>query len=166
MFFPKPYLAALTVNILLAHSLIPMVPLKHTAAIFFIFLCLAVKAQPNALYTYQQLSGTYYAFQRDSLKKAWDCPEIYNTKATQRKYKEIWDSRTDFITAAINDQDYVYEPTVFGYLQGIINQIVKANPQDLPVTPLLLIDRSSSANAYAIGGNVIAVNLGLVDFAQ
>jgi predicted Zn-dependent protease len=36
----------------------------------------------------------------------------------------------------------------------------------IKVKPLLLIDRSSSVNAYALGGNVIAVNLGLIDFAK
>jgi len=54
---------------------------------------------------------------------------------------------------------------LFAYLQGIISQIVQANPQYLPTTPFLLIDRSSAANAYSIGGNVIAINLGLIDFA-
>jgi hypothetical protein len=32
--------------------------------------------------------------------------------------------------------------------------------------PLLLIDRSSAINAYAVGGNIIVVNLGLIAFSQ
>ncbi len=128
-------------------------------------LCGVAKAQNTPLYTYQQLSGVYYASQKDSLKKVWVCPDAFDARATQKKYREIWDERTDFITAAINNHHYVYEPVLFAYLQGIISQIVQANPQYLPTTPFLLVDRSSSANAYSIGGNVIAINLGLIDFA-
>jgi len=108
----------------------------------------------------------YYAKQKDSLKKAWICPVIYKEKATQKKYREFWDSRTDFITGAIADDDFVHDKDVFNYVQGIIDQIVKANRQLLPASPFLLLDRSPSVNAYAIGGNLIAVNLGLITFAR
>ncbi len=144
----------------------PIAPLKYIAGILLLFFAGLLQAQTNPLYTYQQLSDVFYAKQKDSIKKAWDCPEIYKTKATQKKYKEIWDSRTDFLTGAINDQNYVYEPEVFNYIQGILDQLAHANPEQLPGKPFLMIDRSSSANAYAIGGNILAVNLGLIDFAQ
>lgn len=36
----------------------------------------------------------------------------------------------------------------------------------IPAKPMLLIDRSSSVNAYAIGNNIIAVNLGLIVFSR
>lgn len=129
-------------------------------------ICLVSSAQLQPLYTYQELSDVYYAHQKDSLKKAWDCPDIYPTKATQKKFREIWDERTDFITAAIEKQNYVYEPDVYNYLQGIVNQITKANPGLFTQSPLLLLDRSASPNAYAAGGNILAVNLGLVHFSQ
>lgn len=134
--------------------------------LLFVLCPFFLTAQTNSLYTYQQLSRTFYAKQRDSLKKAWVCPGIYKDKATQKKYQEIWDSRTDFIITAIDNQNYVFEPEVFNYIQGIIDQISLANPDMIKIKPLLLIDRSSSANAYALGGNIIAVNLGLIDFAQ
>jgi Peptidase family M48 len=136
---------------------------------FFMLLILCpfcLMAQVNGLYTYQQLSKTFYAKQKDSLKKAWICPAIYKDKATKKKYQEIWDSRTDFIVSAIDNQDYVFEPEVGNYIQAIIDQISLANPERIRVKPFLLIDRSSAANAYALGGNVIVVNLGLLDFAQ
>lgn len=143
-----------------------MNPLKSSLTFYFLIISFFAGAQSTALYTYQQLSKTYYAKQKDSLKKVWQCPEIYKEKATQKKYKEIWDSRTDFITGAIESQSFVYEPDVYSYIQGIINQIIKANPSIVKAQPFLLIDRSASANAYATGGNIIAVNLGLIDFAQ
>jgi len=70
-----------------------MAPLKNIAAITLLLLCGVAKAQKNPLYTYQQLSGVYYATQKDSLKKAWVCPDVYSEKATQKKYREIWDGR-------------------------------------------------------------------------
>jgi len=144
-----------------------MAQLKRLVIIFCISLSFyAVKAQSRSPYTYQQLSKTFYGKQKDSLKKAWVCPDIYKNKATQKKYKEIWESRTDFITDAIETQNYVYEPELYNYIQGIIKQLARANPNEIPVMPLLLIDRSASPNAYATGGNVLAVNLGLIYFAK
>jgi Zn-dependent protease with chaperone function len=127
---------------------------------------LSSAAQVKSLYNYQELSQLFYARQKDSLKKAWACPSIYKEKETQKKYREIWDSRTAFVTSAIEDNSYVYDKDVFGYVDGIVSQIVQANKERFPVVPFLLIDRSSSANAYALGGNIIAVNLGLVSFVR
>src|ERR1700722_10629679 len=123
-------------------------------------------AQVKSIYTYQELSKTFYAKQKDSLKKAWICPDLYKDKATKKKYQEIWNSRTDFIVSAIDNQNFVFEPELGNYLQSIIDQISLANPGLIKGRPLLLIDRSSSANAYALGGNVIVVNLGLINFVQ
>lgn len=123
-------------------------------------------AQQQTVYTYQQLSNVYYAAQKDSLKRAWVCPDVYPERAVQKKFREIWDGRTEFLTSAIEKQHFLYEPEVYDYLQGIIDQIMAANPQRFSARPLLLIDRSSSANAYALGNNVLVVNLGLICFSQ
>jgi len=123
-------------------------------------------AQTRTLYNYQELSHLYYEKQRDSLKKAWVCPVLYKDKATQKKYKEFWDDRTDFITGAIAHDHFVHEKEVVAYIEDIINQLAQANKTLIPVKPFLLIDRSPSVNAYSIGQNVIAVNLGLLSFAQ
>lgn len=123
-------------------------------------------AQTADLYHYQDLSHIFYQKQVDSLKKAWVCPAIYKEKATQKQYKEYWDDRTEFLTKAIKDDDYLYETDVYKYLDSLINQIMQANKQLIPAKPLVLIDRSSAVNAYAIGGNILAVNLGLVTFSR
>ncbi|HLZ88521.1 MAG TPA: M48 family metallopeptidase [Puia sp.] len=122
-------------------------------------------AQSNSLYSYQDLSHFYYSKQRDSLKKAWVCPNSFKEKAAQKKYRDIWDARTDAIIGAINDDDYVHDNEVYNYIDGIVREITEANRQMVPVKPFVLIDRSSSVNAYAVGGNVLAVNLGLITFA-
>lgn len=140
--------------------------LKIPCLLVLMLLPSVLKAQQSQPYTYQQLSKTYYASQKDSLKKAWVCPEAFKNKATQKKYKEIWDSRTEFITAAIDDQDFIFEPEVYNYVQSIIDQICNSNSKIISKKPFVLIDRSSAVNAYAIGGNLLAVNLGLIDFAR
>ncbi len=125
-----------------------------------------LSARTQTLYSYQELSHLYYGKQKDSLKKAWVCPAVYSDKATQKKYREIWDERTEFLTGAIANDNYVRDREVYDYIEGIISQLVRANKQMIPAEPFLLIDRSASVNAYAIGGNIIAVNLGLISFAH
>src|ERR1700753_1509722 len=119
----------------------------------------------TSLYSYQDLSHFYYEKQKDSIKKAWVWPEAFKEKAAQKKYKEIWDERTEGVTSAITHDDYVHEKEVYGYIDDILRQIADANKQLIPVRPFLLIDRDPSANAYAMGGNILAVNLGLITFA-
>ena len=128
------------------------------------FVNLAI-AQNQGLYSYQELSHIYYQQQKDSLKKAWACPALFKDKESQRKYKEIYESRTDFLLAAINHDDYVRDHDVFPYIAGIVRQIADANPDMIPVDPLVLLDRNPSVNAYALGDNVLAVNLGLITFS-
>lgn len=123
-------------------------------------------AHSQSLYSYQQLSKSYYAKQKDSLKKTWVCPDIYKNKSTQKEYTDIWNSRTEFLTDAIDNQNFVYEPSTYNYIESIIEQIANANSKYFAAKPLLLLDRSSAVNAYALGGNIIVVNLGLIDYAQ
>jgi hypothetical protein len=136
-----------------------------TAVLLTIF-SITVVAQTKSLYSFQDLSHIYYKKQKDSLTKAWTVPAIYKDKTTQKKYKEIWDDRTTFFTGAIDGDNYIREKEVYDYIDGIITQIVQANKAMIPVKPMLLIDRSSSVNAYAIGNNIIAVNLGLIVFSR
>ncbi len=44
--------------------------------------------------------------------------------------------------------------------------MIAANKGLIPVRPLLFLDRNESVNAYAIGGNVLAVNLGLIAYVN
>ena len=123
-------------------------------------------AQDNGLYTYQDLSHFYYARTKDSIRRSWTCPNTFKDRATQKKYRDIWDQHIDAFIAAINDDDYVHDKEVYAYVDGIVRQITDANRSLVPAKPFLLIDRSSSVNAYAVGGNILAVNLGLITFSQ
>ena len=134
--------------------------------LIFLILSLISDAQTHNLYSYSDLSAFSLAKQKDSLKKAWDCPQLYKDKSTQKKYKEIWSARTDFVTSAIGANNYINDNEIYNYIEALISDLYKANPGLLIQKPLLLIDRSASVNAYAIGGNVIAVNLGLIAFSK
>jgi hypothetical protein len=123
-------------------------------------------SQAQSLYNYQELSHLYYQKQKDSLKKGWVCPTAFSNRASQKKYKEIWDQRTDALLNNISNDDYVHDREVYAYIADIVRQITDANRQLFPDPCLLLLDRSASINAYALGGNVLAVNLGLISFAQ
>ncbi len=125
-----------------------------------------VSAQQNALYNYQDLSKTAYTHQKDSLKKFWVCPALYKDKSTQAKYKEFWNNRTSYIATAIDNNNYIKEQELFNYLNSILTSLTAGNKKLIKQQPLLLIDRSSSVNAYAVGGNIIAVNVGLLCFAE
>jgi hypothetical protein len=134
------------------------------------FLCLigsnAIKGQNKALYRYQDLSQFYYQKQKDSIKKAWTCPSVYKDREVQKKYKEIWDQRTDFFSTAITDNNYIYDEEISAYIEDIVAQIQRDNKQYIPVRPFVILDRSASVNAYALGSNVLAINLGLISFAK
>lgn len=128
----------------------------HPAVIF---------SQSKNLYSYQDLSGRYYAKQKDSIARNWVCPALFQNKDAQKTYKEIWDSRTGFLTDAMTNDNYVHDADIYNYIDNIIAQIAKGNSRLMTTRPFLLIDRSASVNAYAIGGNVIAVNLGLITYS-
>ncbi|WP_430895183.1 MULTISPECIES: M48 family metalloprotease [unclassified Paraflavitalea] len=144
---------------------------RHCAWLLLILVMLSsfqlfkLKTQ-DPIYSFQDLSRIALSKQRDSIKKNWNCPKIFDKKETQKKYEEMWDSRKDFIVSSINDNDYVYEKEVYDYISGILTELVKANKAKATQQFDLLLDRSSVVNAYAIGGNIIAVNLGLIEFAE
>ena len=140
--------------------------LKLVVSVALLSLSTGISAQENGLYDYQDLSHLFYARAKDSIKRAWTCPVAFKDKAAQKKYKEIWDQRTEQVLSAINDDDYVHDKEVYGYIDAIVRQIADANRALVPVKPFILIDRSSAVNAYAMGGNILAVDLGLITFAQ
>ncbi len=135
------------------------------------FLCLAgsstLKSQQKDLYTYQDLSAFFYQKQQDSLKKAWTCPVIYKERSyTKGVLRRSGTAVPVFLQTAIKDNNYAYDKEVCAYLDEIVSQIQAGNKDYLPVKPFVILDRSASVNAYALGGNVLAINLGLLSFAK
>ncbi|HTI89113.1 MAG TPA: M48 family metalloprotease [Puia sp.] len=140
-------------------------PFKKLMPLALVVLCISAHAQVKNLYAYQDLSHFYYEKQKDSLKKAWVCPDTFKEREAQRKYREIWDRRTEAVVGALTNNDYVHDKEVYNYIDDILHQLIEANKQLVPVSPLLLIDRSPAINAYSTGGNVLAINVGIIAFA-
>ncbi|MFL5808228.1 MAG: M48 family metalloprotease [Flavisolibacter sp.] len=140
--------------------------MKHLLFVsaLLVFSVSAMQAQDKTLYNSGELSKHYYSKQRDSIKKAWVCPIMSGSKETQKKFKEIWDKRTDFLIDAIDENHFVHDSHIFNYVQELVDQLQKSNKDLIKERPFLLLDRSQSVNAYAVGGNIIVVNLGLVAF--
>ena len=123
-------------------------------------------SQEKAFSTYSDLSRFSFAKQKDSIKKAWTVSTIFKDKKTQNEYAEIWKSRSDFLFDGIEENDFVYNKDIVDYVNGIITDLIVANKTLIQVQPLLLIDRNESVNAYSIGGNVLAINLGLIAYVN
>lgn len=147
---------------------ISLCKIKYAALVFggALFFHFNAIGQETGMSKYTDLSRFSFAKQKDSLKKAWDVPRIYKDKKTQSKYAEIWKSRTDFLLDAIEGNDFLYNKEIVDYVNGIITELITANKSLISNRPLLLIDRNESVNAYAIGGNVLAVNLGLIRYVN
>jgi Peptidase family M48 len=139
---------------------------RYVTLLLLLFPGTQLMAQAKAIYNYQDLSHIFYARQKDSIKKSWACPALYKERETQKKYKEIWDSRTSFITEAIEQKGFIKDDELYMYIQAIVNDITKSNPSYFSKQPTLLLDRSASVNAYTFGRDFIAVNAGLVSFAS
>jgi len=134
-----------------------------TCICYSILFAFNLSAQP---YSYKHLSSSYYSKQKDSLKKNLICPVSYTQKNTQKQYKEFWTERLDQTCLNIENDNYLYAPAINAYLEGIVQQLCLANKEVIDKKPLVLVDRSSVANAYTPGNYIICVNMGIVDFVE
>lgn len=132
----------------------------------FVLIALLTQAQTFSPGTYDELSGASMKKQKDSLKAALKCPELFSKKETQKKYKEIWEARTSYILEAIESNQFIQSKSLYNYTYQILQQLIDGNKALVPQTPLLLLDRSSGVNAYAMGNNLIAINIGFLSFAE
>ena len=135
--------------------------MKQIFTLAVLILSFAAKSQDIG-YRYKDLSSVYYKTSMDSLKKAWACPAMYSDKNTQKEFCTLWLSRTTFIQESIKENNFVHHPEIFSYVDAVVTQLYESNKGLFPRKPFLLIDRSPVANAYAIGENVIVVNVGLL----
>lgn len=102
---------------------------RRKIALTLLLLCSAFSYAQNAsLYEFNHLSSLYFSKQTDSLKKAWVCKEEFDKKVTQKKFKEIWDERTEFLIKSLKDNDYVYSSEIQAYLEGIVISAISGWP--------------------------------------
>jgi hypothetical protein len=100
------------------------------------------------------------------LKKNWVCPSLFQNKTTQSKFKEFWDSRTDFVIQSMAANEYIKDDAILSYVGDIVKDIAKTNPDYIKGLPSLLIDRNEKVNAYSVGNNLIIINAGMIAFCQ
>lgn len=120
----------------------------------------------NNYYKYSQLSSIQYKNYRDSLKKYWECPNVFKNKSTQKEYESYWSERSGSLTKAIDNNDFIKDSILYPYLFQLTTELTKASPDLFPYPVFLLLDRSNIPNAYAIGEHIIAINAGLVMAAK
>src|SRR6476469_6538353 len=96
--------------------------IKGKLCFLFIVVSCICEAQNKNPYSFQELSNISYVKLRDSIKKNWVCPSLYSKKETQKKFKELWDSRTEMVINGINNNDFINEQEIYNYLDGILSQ--------------------------------------------
>ncbi|WP_276501880.1 M48 family metallopeptidase [Terrimonas pollutisoli] len=127
---------------------------------------LPVAGQGNLPYRYNELSGSYYAEQQSTLKKAKPDAAALTDKKAQKKYIELSEEVRKSIISGFADNNFVYQKDIVDYLGQIALTLKKHNPTLFKETPLVLLDRSDVVNAYALGNNIVVINLGLFLFVQ
>ena len=60
---------------------------KLTLLVLFVFIAVLIQAQTFSPGTYEELSSASMKKQKDSLKLALKCPELFTKKETQKQYK-------------------------------------------------------------------------------
>jgi len=139
-------------------------------AFYVLYTCVSFLIPKNTFaqntFTYNELSSNFYLPKKDSLKASFKCPDQFSKKETQKKFKEIWESRTAYLFESIGNDQFLAHPQMYSYTYKLLQEIISGNKKLFPQAPFLLIDRSSSVNAYAMGNNILAVNIGLLAFVE
>ncbi len=133
--------------------------------LIYILFYVNVNGQGSNFYEFNNLSSIYYSSKIDSLKKGVK-PAVIFSKETQKVYEEQVNSRVEAIVQSLKVNQFVYQPEIYNYINSILLELVSRNKELIPNMPFLLLDRSASVNAYTFGFNILAVNMGMIDFAR
>jgi Zn-dependent protease with chaperone function len=124
----------------------------------FIF---SVKAQDNAIYSFQQDDTLIRKnFLEQSLKKKEDALKSPD-KTFASDYKKIYRQQFDEIAELWKSDRVVTAPAVHRYLQTIVQEITARNPSLAKIDARVVFSRDWWPNAYSMGDGSIAVNAGL-----
>ena len=142
------------------------IPYYLCSIIILLFRCLPAASQVSLAYSYKELSGNYYAEQQNLLKKAKPDATALTDKKAQKKYLELSEDQRKAIINGFEENNFVYQKDICNYLAEIASTFQKHNASLFKETPLVLLDRSDVVNAYAVGNNIVVINLGLFLFVQ
>ncbi|RYF98586.1 MAG: peptidase M48 Ste24p, partial [Chitinophagaceae bacterium] len=140
----------------------------YFSILFFALLALSCveSVAQDISYGYKDLSSFYYGDQQSALRKLKPDGSVFSDKKAQKKYAELIDDQRQSIINGFEQNNFVRQKEISSYLESIAVSLQKSNPALLPVTPLILLDRSDIVNAYALGNNIIVINAGLLLFVQ
>ena len=106
-----------------------------------------------------------------------DSVEIYISKITtnrikafdtshQKKAKEILEERKKSFLKSIKDSSFIFDKSIDKYLQNILTEIYRSNPQIDTKDFYFIISKSLVPNAACYGNGIFTVNLGLFNLAE
>lgn len=89
--------------------------------------------------------------------------DIKNIQSSQqKKIKEYYVKRTNWLTEHIEEQNFIYDPTFTKYVENVLKQILASNPSVHNKPSRILIDRNPTVNALCTGEGTLIINLGLL----
>ncbi|WP_197494044.1 M48 family metalloprotease [Lewinella sp. 4G2] len=75
-------------------------------------------------------------------------------------YLQVFERRSAALIEGVLDEEFYFEPSATAYLEGILLEVAAAN--GIEFSPLLLIERSPTVNAYSMGHGLFVVTTGLL----
>lgn len=84
----------------------------------------------------------------------------------QKKAKEVLQERKISFLKSIKDSSFVFDKNIDHYLQSILSEIYRTNPQIDHKDFYFLINKSLIPNAACYGNGIFTVNLGLFNLAE
>ncbi len=125
-----------------------------------------VSGQGGLPYSFTDLGGKYYLTLQNEIRKNKPAAAIFSDKKAQKKYTELHDERRKTIISGFTENNFVYQKDIADYLAAIAADLQKSNTSLFPEQPVILLDRSDVVNAYALGDNIVVINMGLLLFVQ
>ncbi len=125
-----------------------------------------VSGQGKLPYSFTDLGGRYYSALQNDIRKSKPATAIFSDKKAQKKYTELNDERRKTIINGFTENNFVYQKDILDYLAAIAADLQKSSKSLFPEPPIILLDRSDVVNAYALGDNIVVINMGLLLFVQ
>jgi predicted Zn-dependent protease len=143
-----------------------VVQISSIAYIYLLLLCIGsiANAQVNSIYQAAPIQDTIPEFYSTQIKlrlKADLAKADQQESKIAKSVKELLIQRSDYVIENFNNDLFIVDSLYTGFLQNILANIYKANPQ-LPREATVFAHRSSASNAISFGEGTIAFTLGLL----
>lgn len=141
-----------------------IIPVAYINLLLLVCISFSAGAQFNSTYAAAPVQDTIPAFYSAQIKLRLktDLAEAdqHGSKISE-SVKELLRQRADYVVENFNSDLFIVDQRYTGFLQDILANIYKANPQ-LPKETTVFAHRSSASNAISFGEGTIAFTLGLL----